>query len=232
MWYLGTVFFNTLQALVVVACLAGGQGTRITLTASPSVVEPGQPAILSWNSSSGAFISGVGRVGAAGSLAVRPTQPTRYVIMTIEDGRLESATAVIDVVGVRGGEVLGPRDFGDPQERGFLPKASFVGFAGYVDKTLRDLKFDVRPEHLPGTEHCTLFTSYLRQPLRSSDRNVRQRQLAYAVRIYHEADGVRYEISAIVQHVLLGERDSKRETDNDLIKSFTRDLDGRLVSFR
>lgn len=68
--------------------------------ASPELIGPGDPTVLSWNVSGASNISiepGIGVVGANGSLSVSPPQTTTYKLIAADKGQEEVALRTVTV---------------------------------------------------------------------------------------------------------------------------------------
>ena len=82
-------------------CGPGQPGPTVTMSASPSSIEQGQSATLSWsstNAESASISPGIGTVPTSGSRSVSPTQTTTYrITVRSADGQTASATATVTV---------------------------------------------------------------------------------------------------------------------------------------
>ena len=73
-----------------------------SISASPSPINPGQSALLTWSSENAvsANLSNVGPVAVAGSQTVSPTVSTNYTLkVTSADGASQTENAVVMVTG-------------------------------------------------------------------------------------------------------------------------------------
>jgi len=82
------------------AAPAPAPAASVSLSASPSSIQVGQCANLTWSSSNATNVSidqGVGRVDSNGSKQVCPTQTTRYGITAVGDGGSRDASTTVVV---------------------------------------------------------------------------------------------------------------------------------------
>lgn len=101
----------------------------VTLNASPTSINSGQSATLSWSSTNATDLDiqpGVGKVSPEGSTPVQPTQSTTYTITASGPGGSATATAHVDV------------NAGPPEQP--APNASE---AELFDQNVRDAFFDL-----------------------------------------------------------------------------------------
>jgi peptidoglycan-associated lipoprotein len=112
----------------------------VTLSASPTTVNPGASVTLTWSSTSATDVSidpGVGRVAVEGSTPVTPTESTTYVATANGPGGTSTATARVTVTG--GAAVVTPSS-GTP-----------AGISELFEQNVRDAFFDfnkadIRPD--------------------------------------------------------------------------------------
>jgi peptidoglycan-associated lipoprotein len=110
----------------------------VTLTASPTTVNPGASVTLTWSSTNATDLSidpGVGKVAVEGSTPVTPTESTTYMITANGPGGTATATARVTVTG---GGVAAPT--GQP-----------AGISELFEQNVRDAFFDfnkadIRPD--------------------------------------------------------------------------------------
>src|SRR5271170_1877135 len=72
----------------------------VTMNASPSTINPGQTATLSWSSTNATDLDiqpGVGKVAPQGATPVNPAQTTTYTITATGAGGNATATATVEV---------------------------------------------------------------------------------------------------------------------------------------
>jgi peptidoglycan-associated lipoprotein len=110
----------------------------VTLSASPTTVNPGASVTLTWSSTNATDLSidpGVGKVAVEGSTPVTPTESTTYAITANGPGGTATATARVTVTG---GAVAAPT--GQP-----------AGISELFEQNVRDAFFDfnkadIRPD--------------------------------------------------------------------------------------
>lgn len=79
---------------------ASAPAASVSLSASPSSIQAGQCANLTWASSNATSVSidqGIGRVDSNGSKQVCPTQTTRYAVTAVGDGGTRDASTTVVV---------------------------------------------------------------------------------------------------------------------------------------
>ncbi len=92
----------TATAPLSVSIVASSLPAIASFTASPATIAPGQSSTLTWASTgatSATIDNGVGPVPTSGSVAVSPTQGTRYTLTAFGPGGTTSASTVVNVSG-------------------------------------------------------------------------------------------------------------------------------------
>jgi peptidoglycan-associated lipoprotein len=109
----------------------------VTLTASPTTVNPGGSVTLTWSSTNATDVSidpGVGKVAVEGSTPVTPTESTTYMITANGPGGTATANARVTVTG---GAAVAPSS-GNP------------GISELFEQNVRDAFFDFNKADIRG----------------------------------------------------------------------------------
>jgi hypothetical protein len=213
--------------LVILACAAlTSAQSPIKLSVDHSTIEPGDSSRITWKSDGdSAFLIGIGKVPLSGSTSLQPKASTDYVLVVARNGVFSYANVSVKVNGEKGAAT-----FPDPDEfnaEGNITSdessKSYLDFLDIVFKTLQDkMAFSVRGEHLPRATFFDFYTNRQIKPelVRSSDRGIRQRRVAYWFRAYEPPHDrpVSFEIRTSVEYQRLGESEWRMEQDPQLKK--------------
>jgi len=214
LWVVATVSFGLAQS-------------SPTVSADPTEIDAGQSSTISWHVERGdVFISGIGTVPASGSAVVHPDTTTDYVLIAQNGERIESTRVTVTVKGAKGNEAFPDvEDFKSAPIVAEHHDSSYPAFLSAVERTLQDtFHFHVHGDFLPSRPYVTLFTDRSIRPelLRPTDRGIRRRRVAYAVRVNQPTHGIiSYEIRTMVEYQRMSEIEWRPETDADLLRAAT-----------
>jgi hypothetical protein len=197
----------------------------LTFKASRDTIEVGQSTTLSWDApGDSAFLVGVGKVRPSGEQIASPLVPTTYVLVVEAGDSVRTAALTIDVTGSRGASDF--PDIGDFSSAPIVDKrrgSKFTDFLDIIQRTLQDqMSFHVRGDFLPKRPYVTLYTDKKLRPelVRSTDRGIRHRRLAYAVQVNEPVNAlISYEIRTILEYQRTAETQWHTERDDTILRA-------------
>jgi hypothetical protein len=170
-------------AVLGMLMLGAACGWGQTLTVTPAVVSVGQKATLSWDTKGRVgYLTGVGRVTAAGSMVISPEGDTQYVLVTEGDLKYVFNVANVAVSGKKGEDDLpAASSFGDAV-KGPDRAGDYLNFQKVVWDWLQNNGYVPHGDFEPGRPYLRFYTGYqLRPDLVVKGEKVRARRIALAV---------------------------------------------------
>ena len=228
------MFIRRMAVVVSVLFARSLSGQTVSLRATPSRLQVGDSAIVSWDiaPASSAFLSAVGLVPASGRMAVRPGQSVSYVLVVEGPNGVIVREVAVAVTGARGDDEFPDRsDFRSPFSYR-QPEPSLPTFLVRVRDILQnDLRHSVRA--YDETDGSVFETNRRERAdlVGPAEDNIGARRIAYRLTVRKRArpaDPLEYTVQTFVQYRLLRERTWRVETDPALHEAPVRVLAQRL----